>query len=151
MNIVSMLYGAHSIFARSACHCVVALILIDVPVPSCCRLPAVDAMMLPTAAAHAVGRCPITFTWRHDTHSRSTITARISCRPCRQPKPFARVALPAHRRIVAAAAAAKKTPSIEELAARDQLLDLLLQAKSQEEVHRLNGCVSPDMKLIPGR
>jgi hypothetical protein len=36
---------------------------------------------------------------------------------------------------VAAAAAAKKTPSIEELAARDQLLDLLLQAKSQEEVH----------------
>jgi hypothetical protein len=77
------------------------------------------------------------------------MTAWINSRPCRHPKPVARGASPAHRRTVAAAAAAKKSPSIEELAARDQLLDVLLQAKSQEEVHFTTGCTSQDLQPTP--
>ena len=120
-----------------------------VPTVSCTKLTSAAAMLVPSAAAHAVG-CPIASPWHRDTHSSSQMMARIHCRPCRQSQPLTRVAPPAHRRTVAAAAAAKKTPSIEELAARDQLLDLLLQAKSQEEVHHEIGHTFQDMKLIPG-
>jgi methylphosphotriester-DNA--protein-cysteine methyltransferase len=88
-------------------------------------------MHVPTAAAHGAGRRPISASlWRCGFH----ITSRVTYRPCRHCKPLIRLAPVADRRVSVAAAAAKKAPSIEELAARDQLLDLLLEAKSQDVV-----------------
>jgi hypothetical protein len=92
------------------------------------------AAMLPlTAAAHGAALQHISFLGRSGMHNRS----QMMCRSCRHglAKPLLSLAPVAVRRMTVAATAAKKTPSIEELAARDQLLDLLLEAKSQDEVH----------------
>lgn len=100
----------------------------------------VGAMLLPMAAAHGARYSPpISLHGGLQRHARPP----NACSSYRHNRTYLRLAHVAGRRAVVAAAA-QKSPSIEELAARDQLLDRLLQFKSQDEVCAFQVCGSTD-------